>query len=381
MKRINVDASIVNTMDFEIFIPEDPSHCFESDLHTVETRNWAIPGEMLYFFIKTSPSVLQLDAITFSPYIVRKSVRSRRSTLMIPVSQGHSAKFIDISSTTTHHGFPSMRPFRLASGHGIYPMCIKVPIDMTVLFSIQVFIPRKSNPIAQTDMKALIPWNVTWEMHSTTVSLVAQFTTVAMLKGSLLHSVQMESTNIAFFTKPPHNEDDFATNIEIVKPGGASIALKDEDSMPSVFIIRPLTEAGASLMSNNMLEFMIDWKYKNLKFTSHFATEVEFESLGFTLLLPPVTTDLMKRVTVPMRITNLRSEKRNVELVFEGGPIQPTAQRIKVPELGVGDSCTVDISLLPLMEGYHKLSFWAEEDGRRIDPLFPTYIHVTGEQK
>ena len=378
MKRINVDSSIISTMTFEAFVPADPCNCFSGDVHEVATRSWAVPGETLYFFVKTSPSVLQLDAITFSAYVSRKAIRSRRSTVMNPITPTVCADYIDITGTTTHHSFPTMKPFRLETGHGIYPMLVKVPLDLMVPFYIDVFIPRNKTPIARVEMRIVHPFSVTWELHASTVSLVAQFTCSVALKGLPITSLELENTHVAFLTKPSNSDDDFASNIEIVKPANVQATMKDDDCISSVFIMRPLTEAGASLLANNLLEFMIDWRFENLRFTNHFMAEVSNECLGYALLLPPVTTEVMKRVTVPMRITNMRSQKQNIDLVFEGGPIQPTVQRLKVPELQIGDSCTLDISLLPLVAGCHVFNFWAEgDDGHRIRPLFPTYIRVT----
>lgn len=379
---MNVDASIISTMTFDAFVPADPLSCFNTDLHEVETRNWAVPGETLYIFVKTSPSVLQLDAITFSPYVTRKSVRSRRSTLMSPITPTVCADYIDLTGTTTHHSFPTMKPFRLESGHGIYPMSVKIPLDLAVPFYVDVFIPRSKTPIARVEMRTVLPFTVTWELRSSTVSLVAQFATSVSLKGCPINSIELENTNVAFLTKPSNIEGDFESNIEIVKPAKVSATMKDDDTISSVFIMRPLTEAGASLLANNLLEFMVDWSYKNMRWTNHYMVEVSNQCLGYALLLPPVSTEVMKRVTVPMRVTNMRSEKKRIDLVFEGGPIQPTVQRIRLPELRIGDSCTIDISLLPLVVGCHMFNFWAEcEDGQKVAPLFPTYMRVTEAQQ
>ena len=84
----------------------------------------------------------------------------------------------------------------------------------------------------------------------------------------------------------------------------------------------------------------------------------------------------MQTTTVPLRITNLRDTARDIELAFEAGTIQPIAQKIKVPRLEKGASRTVNISLLPLATGVHKLKFWAEEGDQKIEPMFPTFITV-----
>lgn len=377
MKRINVDSSIISAMSFQVFVPVDPEHCFDSDLHNIATRDWAVPGEMLSFYVMTSPSVLQLDALTFSPYLSKKTVRSRRSTVFNNVVPIICTGFIELAATTTYHRFKSMKPFRLESGHGIYPMCVKIPNSMSVPFFIDVFIPRQANPITRIEMRCLLPFTVTWTMHVTPVSVVAQFNSSVTLRGTALESLEIEDTHAAFVARRESGGEDVASNVEIQKPQTGTGTVCDDDTISSVFIIKPLTEVGASLIANNTLQYMMDWRYKNLRFTSHFNVEMSGESLGFALLLPPVAAEVMRGVTVPMRITNVRNEDQNLDLVFEGGPIQPAVQRVKLPELAIGESCTIDVSLLPLVAGYHRFSFWAEtKDGTKIQPLFPTYIRV-----
>ena len=364
-------------MSFEVFVPADPEGCFDGDMHAVKTRDWAVPGEMLYFFVKTSPSVLQLDAITFSAYISRKTVRSRRSTLANTLAPTLSPeKYVDLEATTTYHRFPSMKPFRMESGHGIYPLCVKIPTEMTVPFIVEVFIPRKATPITKVEMRSVLPFMVTWAVHVTTVSLVAEFTTAVTLKGAM-EPLVVENTHATFCVKPANSGEDVASNVEIIKPQNGVATVTDEETVSSVFIMKPLTETGASLIANNTLQYMVDWRCGSLRYTCHYSVDVSNQALGFALLMPPVATEVMSAVTVPMRITNVRNVNQGIDLVFEGGPIQPAVQRVRLPELKIGESCTIDVSLLPLVVGYHKFSFWAEtDDGTKIHPLFPTYIRV-----
>ena len=147
--------------------------------------------------------------------------------------------------------------------------------------------------------------------------------------------------------------------------------------MSAFFSLVPLTELGAVTLSNIILNFKITWKIKDLLYTTIWFAEMDWPSFGIAMLLPPVTTKALKTTTVPLRITNLKEPKKDLELVFDGGAIQPVAQRIRLPEIATGESITVNISFLPLNSGYHQLKFWAEENGVKIEPLFPTYIEIT----
>jgi hypothetical protein len=156
--------------------------------------------------------------------------------------------------------------------------------------------------------------------------------------------------------------------------------MRDDESVSAIFIFRPLTELGACLLAGGSLCLGVEWHIDCLHFVSEWVSVVETNALGFALLIPPVTVEVMRTVSVPMRITNMRAARRSIDLVFEGGALQPTNQRVHIPELEKGASCTLNISILPLIAGDHKLNFWVEDAGRRVDPLFPTYISVVEAQ-
>jgi hypothetical protein len=273
-----------------------------------------------------------------------------------------------------------MQPFRIVTGEGIYPMSMKIPLEMTHAFSLRAFLPGRGDKGARVDLKPVNPFSVVWARDTTTVSLVTRFKIEMVLKGLPFPSIEIEGTNVALRSRLKSQVEDFESCIEILKPSQCNGEMKDEESVTSVFLFRPLTELGACLLADSLLHFMVDWRVANLRFTSEFTAELRSKSLGFALLLPPLTAEVMKTATVPMRITNLRAETRTIALFFEGGPIQPTTQVMHVPELAPGASYTLNISVLPLLAGEHRLDFWAEEDGVRIDPMFPTYITVVDPQ-
>ena len=203
MAKTILDPSIITKMTFQIFVPLNPATCFQ-DLDHVQTRNFAVPGEVLSFFVKTSPSILQLDSFSFSAYIFDKPVRARRSTLIHPVQMNVSAKYVDPTATICHSSFPYMKPFRLPNGYAIYPLTVQVPANYSNPFYLDVYIPGKTTPIARTEIRPILPFSVSWEQHTTAVSYVAQFGIQTVLKGTKFNSVEIESTDISFDTRPPH---------------------------------------------------------------------------------------------------------------------------------------------------------------------------------
>ncbi|OHT10953.1 hypothetical protein TRFO_19525 [Tritrichomonas foetus] len=376
MKRFNIDESILKSISFEIVVPFNPARCFDK-IETCETRDWAIPGEKLFFFLKASASILQLNSLSFSVFANKKQVRSRRSTLLISSTTNFTDQYIEPTETKTHHKLPSMSPFRLPDGTAIYPLFVQIPITLMTAFDIEVFIPRVSRSVAKKEIHPVFPFSVTFKQHQTTLSSIAQFFINISLKGQDINELDIESTNIGFDTRPPHNEEDFKSNIQIVKPCNLKCKICDDQNLSSVFLLSPLTENGALMLTSNLvIHFLLSWRIKELSFTSSWIVEMKTQSIGLTMLLPPVTTKALTTTTVPLRITNLKEARKNLELIFDGGAIQPVAQRIQVPEIPSGSSVTMNISFLPLSAGYHQLRFWAEENGKRIDPLFPTYINV-----
>lgn len=378
MKRYNIDPSIIQSINFKIVIPIDPQHCL-GDIDNCETRNWTVPGETLFFFIRTSASILQLDTLTFSIFLKKKQVKSRRSTLITASTTDlvNAEYYLDINDTNTLHQFPSMVPFHLPNGEAIYPLSIKIPISMITPFSLEVYTPRKKEPIAKVDMRPISPFNVTIESHSTSLSLITLFSIETAFKIQGIDKLYVESADIDFDTRPPHNGKDFKSIIKIDKPCNCKCEVIDGQKLNAVFSLIPLTELGAATLSNIVLNFKVTWKIKDLMYTTIWVAEMDSPSFGMAMLLPPVTTKALKTTTVPLRITNLKEPRKDLELVFDGGAIQPVAQRIRLPEIGTGESITVNISFLPLNSGYHQLKFWAEENGEKIEPLFPTYIEIT----
>ncbi|KAK8891041.1 hypothetical protein M9Y10_028245 [Tritrichomonas musculus] len=377
MKRYNIDPSIIQSINFKIIIPVNLQNCL-NDIDNCETRNWVVPGETLFFIIRTSASILQLDTLTFSVFLKKKQVKSRRSTLTTASSTElvNAEYFLDIIDTNALHQFPSMVPFHLPSGEAIYPLSVKIPITMNAPFSLEVYTPRKKAPIAKIDMRSISPFNVTVESHATSLSLITLFKIEALFKVQGIDKLYIESADIDFDTRPPHNGKDFKSNIKIDKPCNCKCEVVDNESLSAVFSLIPLTELGAATLSNITLNFKITWRIKELAYTTVWIAEMDAPSFGMAMLLPPVTTKALKTTTVPLRITNLKETRKNLELVFDGGAIQPVAQRIRLPEIATGESITINISFLPLNSGYHQLKFWAEEDGVKIEPLFPTYIEI-----
>jgi hypothetical protein len=255
-------------------------------------------------------------------------------------------------------------------------MSIKIPLDLNHPFQLTVVLPG-SNFSAKADLRPVSPFTVTLERHSTTVSLVAQFVVTATLKMNVFTSVDIDAATCSFAS---NRDEDFESHIEIMRPAPVRATMRDDESVSAVFIFRPLTELGACLLAGGSMCLGIEWHIDCLRFVSEWVSAVETNALGFALLIPPVTVEVMCTVSVPMRITNIRAERRSIDLVFEGGALQPTNQRIHVPELERGASCTINIGILPLIAGDHRLNFWVEDGGRRVDPLFPTYISVVEVQ-
>ena len=354
----------------------DPSHCYEN-ISQCETRDWAVPGEKLFFIIKASPSLLRLDALSFRVVANRKTLRSRRSTLLHTPTLVLEDLYIDAIETKEGYKCPQMSPFRLPDGHAIYPTFVEIPISLTAGVTLEVYIPRFSAPVAKKDLKSLSPFSVSLKKHASTISYILQFNISVCLKGQEIDEVEIESTDIMFDSKPPHNEENYLSNILVNKPCNIKGVMLDNQNLSAVFSLSPITEIGSAMLSDILILFMVKWKIKNLLFTTKWKVNLTNpSSLSMAILLPPVTTKVLSTTTVPLRITNLKEVKNNIELVFEGGAIQPVAQRIPIPELPVGESLTMNLSFLPLSTGYHQLKFWVEDKGVRIDPLFPTYINV-----
>ena len=379
MKKMSMDESIVQSVNFKIYVPLDPIHCFEN-LDNSEFRDWAIPGENLYYFVRTSASVLQLDSLSFTSTILKKETHTRRSTLTfsprLNPSDDDAINHIEPIETKTYHGFPKMEPFRLPNGDAIYPLSVKIPITLNSSFFLDVFIPRKRKYVARIDLRVITPFSVNMEHHSTAVSIITKFNILTTLKTRYLSEITFESADIEINTHPPLNEEDYHSNIKTVKPNTLNCACNDNESLSVVFSFHPLSEKGASMLSNMLMHFFLKWKFQNLEFKTIYEAETINDSIGLAILLPPTTIKAMTTSTVPLRITNLNMVPKSVELVFESDLIQPVSERIKVPEIEPGASTTVNFSLLPLSVGYHKFNFWAEQDGVKVSPLFPTYISV-----
>jgi hypothetical protein len=361
----------------EVVVPTDPANCFNQAIHEVDSRNWFVPGETLLFFLRTAPSSLQLDSMLFSHRFVHQHVPTRRETVSLGTSMPRASKALPLSSSISHQSFKSREPFRLPTGEGIYPMSAKIPQSLTSPVVLEVHLAGQKTPIASLPLRPLLPFETELEIRSTSVSLVAIFKITTSLKHSGLHSVDVNSTSLFFKSTPPNDGQDFERHIDVIDSAPlAHSVMADCNKRTSVFVLRPLTELGAVIMANNRINFSVHWSCGFLKFTNIYSSEIKSECIGFAFLTSSVTAELMKKVIVTMKITNLHPEKKKVDLVFEGGPVQPTTQRIHVPELDRGASTTIAIAILPLAVGDHKLVFWAEEGGRRVDPLFPTYISV-----
>lgn len=377
MKRYNINSSIIQSINFQLVIPVDPIHCFD-DIDNCETRNWVVPGETLFFFIRSSASILQLDAISFNIFLRKKQIKSRRSTLAAsPTTDFRLTEcFLEVCETKTLHKFETTNPFHLPNGDAIYPLSIKIPVSMVTPFVIEAYTPRKATPIAKAEMKPINPFNVSIKSQTTSVSYITQFDIDTTFRQQSIEKVFIESTDLEFDTKPPHNSLDYQSNIKVEKPCNLHCQVHPDERFSVVYSLLPLTELGAVALSNFVVNFSINWTYNNLKFTSIWCYDFTSLSLGIAMLLPPVTTKALQTTTVPLRITNMIEARKDIEIVFDGGSIQPIAQRIKLPAISTGESITLNVSFLPLNSGYHQLKFWAEENGNKIEPLFPTYIEV-----
>lgn len=371
----SLDASIVQTIKFDVFIPSDPAHCFES-IETITTRNWVVPGENLCFFVRTSPSIIQLESLSFSAFVVLKPMRSRKSTIIPSMLSFQVNNFLDPKETIAHKKFSLSKPFRLENGYGIYPMSLHIPISIAVPFYLDVYIPRKTTPIVRHELKPVLPFNILFDRFSTSVSLVTQFTINCSIHSSSIKQVNIESTSLTFDARPPYNDIDYHSNVEILPAYDKQLTMKNDDSVTSVFSLRPLTELGACYLTCINIDFAIKWSVNELEFTTHFEANSNSNSLGLVIMMPPIKAKLMTATTIPVRITNVCNNDPINEICFDSGAIQPIAERIPIPIIEPGKSTTVDISLLPLVPGMQEIKYWAQVEGQRIDPMFPTYLYV-----
>lgn len=379
MKRINTNDSIFQQMKFKLIIPVDPIKCSEN-LEQCPTRNWGVPGEILYFYILTSSTILQLDSLSFSIFVNKKQAPSSRSTLSYSEAFPSTHKSLDICETRTLHEFNIKNaPFRIPDGRAVYPLSVRIPITMTTPFNIDIFLPRTQVPVLRAEMVPLIPFDISVLQRSTSISTIIHYNILATLRSTSVKKVQIDDADVEFDTKPPHNNEDIISNIQIVKPCQKFVKCKvqSDDQFSVLFSFIPLSEIGALMLSNLALRFLITWRYENLSYTTVWESKFESASLGITLLVHPVTAQLMNSTSIPMKISNFKDEKRNIEIFFDNGPLQPVMEKFKVSEIEPNSSITVNIGVLPLSVGYHQLKFWAEENGERIEPLFPTYISVT----
>ena len=378
MKRINTNDSIVQQMKFKLIIPLDPIKCTEN-IENCQTRNWGVPGEILYFYILTSSTVLQLDTLSFSVFINKKQSPSSHSTLSYSEAISDHHKPLDICETRTLHEFNLKNtPFRINDGRAVYPLSIRIPINMTTPFNIDIYLPRTQVPVLRTEMIPLIPFDISVQQQSTAISTIIHYNIFATLKSTDAKKVHIDNVDIEFDTRPPHNNEDIISNLQIVKPinNFAECDVKSDDHLSVLFSIIPLTEIGALMMTNLALHFLISWRYENLVFTTIWESKFKSPSLGITLLVHPIPIHLMNLASIPLKISNFDKEKRSIELFFDNGPLQPVMEKCKLPDIEPNSSITVNIGVLPLSVGYHQLKFWAEENGEKIEPLFPTYISV-----
>lgn len=378
MKRINTNDTIVQQMKFKLIIPLDPIECTK-DIENCQTRNWGVPGEILYFYIITSSTVLQLDTLSFSVFINKKQAPSSRSTISFSEAISDSHQLLDICETRTLHELNLKNtPFRLPDGRAVYPLSIRIPINMATPFNIDIYLPRTQIPVLRTEMVPLVPFDISVRQQSTAISTVIHYNIFASLKSTEAKKIHIDNVDVEFDTRPPHNNEDIISNLKIVKPleSFAECDIKADDHFSVLFSVIPLTEKGALMLSNLSLNFLISWRYENLVYTTVWESKFKSPSLGITLLVHPIPIHLMNLASIPLKISNFNKEKRTIQLFFDNGPLQPVMEKYQLPEIEPNSSITVNIGVLPLSVGYHQLKFWAEENGEKIEPLFPTYISV-----
>ncbi|KAH0790592.1 hypothetical protein GPJ56_005447 [Histomonas meleagridis] len=371
MESLPADPDLIESFSLELIIPEDPEHCFE-DVDNCPQRRWAVPGEDLFLFIKTSPSAFHINCLSFNVRIVGTHLSSRRSTF------GHMSTSLmtnlDQIKTIVNHSFPPMTPFRTDSDCIIYPLKILIPPTMRTQFKIEAYIPGRAKSIQSHTLQIFSPFNVFFRSEPTTGSLILQFNIECDLRMNL--PVELESTDVEIEAENPQILHDFQSNIKITNPSNIKCTVKNEMSLSSIFIFVPLTSIGASMLPHLITNFSINWNVKSLSFKSVWTTDIEKETFGISILIPPITAKVNQTTTVPFRLTNANDVAKSIDLVFEGGYIQPVAKRVHVPNIEPNSSTTIDISLLPLAVGYHPLKFWAENAQKRIEPMFPTYVFV-----
>ena len=284
-------------------------------------------------------------------------------------------QYLNETQTYVKHEFPNMEPFRLETGEVIYPMKIQVPFTIRGMFVIEANVLRDSIPtITSKTLTLFDPFNIYFKTETTTSALIAQFNIECMLRMGL--KLKILSTDVEIEAENPQILADYQSNIKITKPCNLNIDVNKDVYLGVVYGFEPLTENGASMLPNLIINFEINWSINELKYKTIWRTEIDKKTLGVAILVPPITAKVNQIVSVPFRLTNTTSEQKNIELVFDSGYIQPVSKRVKVPVMNPGSSTTVNISLLPLGIGYHQLLFWAEENEKKIKPLFPTYILV-----
>lgn len=267
-----------HNVEYRIILPADPTKCDNArEIQNAKIRDWVIPGEKILIFVETKNCLNAPDTFSFYCTVVDAEHVDSLSSIsdeLLP------------SSLSTKKSIPDL-PQYFSSPNGIFyfPIRVTVPRSRSSSFNICLLLPHQADPISQMQCASLNPFSIKWHPIVASQSTILQFLIETTLPSStqIFHLPDIYPTGLSLHFDERVSSMDYHKSIAIIETSRISFPVEvvsNGDLFSIAFTLKPLSNAGAKLISYAPLSLTLTWTADDVEY----FTEYHFIS---TFQLPP----------------------------------------------------------------------------------------------
>ena len=363
-----INQELIKDVKFRIVIPHtNPGD--DDDISSIRTRDWLVPGEKLIVFVEMGRTISTFDEFSF--YC---TVTDSEHTPQSPQTPKNES-LLNLSLAITKKPLPYTPHIRKQDGKMYFPVRVQVPRTPSRSFIVSAFCLRNSTAVAQCECFSLFPFKVQRRVNMTPQSNVFQFSITCQLPEKWDKPIPISATNLKF-NEAYEKEPAFTSSIAIIKTSESNFLLNNGEEASVAFILKPLSDDGAFLISSMRLSFWIYWSADGIEYIYTYRFTIGAQEADLAISAPMVKCQLLKPSSIPLRIINKSKEARKVDLCFGSGKIQPMTKRQEIEFGGGYEAKSVEFGFIPLCCGEYILKIWAEIGDKTVAPQFPICFSV-----
>lgn len=236
------------------------------------------------------------------------------------------------------------------------PLVVKLPIRPASSATLSIWKDEFSTLLFETKITVALPVN-----YVTNFSVERDYIKIALDFSS--SSCQINSFDLHYTPQEKNTINDYDKAFALQK-----------DPKDSAYILSFASNNALQLLRAMYLGLAVIWD--DSKMMSHFIIEIPLPAcyVGMQWHIPPL--ERLKQANISAEITNLANEVIHPDLEISNNILIPLVKTLEIKDLKVGETRTINIPVVPKLEGLHELNYKVKVKNSWFKPLFKTIINI-----